>query len=64
MTNHQHCNDPDLGQDAAYHERLPDHIPLKERLAAIPAAFAVFLPMMVILSLVLFIALVLINLIP
>ncbi len=64
MTNHQQSNDLDLGQDAAYLERQLDHVPLKERLAAIPAAFAVFLPMMVVLSLVLFIALVLINLIP
>ncbi len=64
MIRHQHSIDRNQNLDAEYDERQPDHVPLKERLAAIPAAFAVFLPMMLVLALVLFIVLVLINLIP
>lgn len=64
MIRPKHRIDRDQEWDSEYVERQLDHVPLKERLAAIPAAFAVLLPAMLVLSLVLLIMLALINLIP
>lgn len=52
----------DPAAQADQSEQQFEYVPLKERLKAIPAAFAVLLPILLISALVLFIVLLLMNL--
>jgi hypothetical protein len=64
MIRPKHDSNRDQVSESELLEEQQDYVPLKERLSAVPAAYAVLLPLMLVVVVVLLIMLVLINLIP